>query len=126
MTVKLTPTPEEIESLSQRIGSGPVTIVNLLKFRDGEAGRAAYRRYMTASRPASSPRVEILYAGRAIADVGGGEDWDYIIIARYPDFADFAGTVTHPAYQVDAAAHRPEALEKTVMIVSREGPLEEL
>lgn len=126
MSSKLTPTPAEIDALRNTVPPGPVTIVNLLKFKPGSAARAAYRRYMEGARPASNPDMDIVFAGPAMADVGGGEDWDYVIISRYRQFDDFARTVTHPAYQTDAAAHRPDALEKTVMIVSREGDLDEL
>lgn len=120
---KLTPTIEEIEALRRTVPPGPVVIVNLLKFKPG-GGRAAYARYMEAARAAAFPGVEILHAGVAVGDVAAGEDWDYVILARYPDFDAFAGAVTHPAYQIDAAAHRPDALEKTLMLVTRPESLE--
>ena len=123
--VKLTPTIEEIDALRKTIPRGPVVIVNLLKFKPG-TGREAYRRYMAAARPASFPGVEILYAGAAWRDVGTGEDWDFVILARYPDFENFAATVTHPTYQVDAAAHRPAALEKTIMMVTQPANLDSI
>lgn len=126
MQVKLTPTPHEIEALRKTAPPGPVTIVNLLKFKPGRAGRAAYRRYLNACPAVSETKVEVIYSGNAIADVGGGADWDYVIIARHAAFDDFADTVTESGYQVDAAAHRPDALEKTVMLVCAASPLNEI
>jgi hypothetical protein len=120
--IKLTPTIEEIEALRTHVPPGPVVIVNLLKFRP-DGGREAYARYLRAAQAASFPGVEILHAGAALRDVAAGEPWDYVIIARYPDFAAFAGVVTHPAYQLDADAHRPAALEKTIMLVTQPGSL---
>ena len=71
--VKLTPTVEEIEALRKTIPPGPVVIVNLLKFKP-QGGREAYVRYLKEAGRASYPGVEIVYAGTAVRDVGGGED----------------------------------------------------
>ena len=81
---------------------------------------------MDASPPAAETKVEVIYSGEAVSDVGGGGDWDYVIIARYPAFENFTQAVTHPAYQGDATAHRPDALENTVMLVCAASPLSEL
>lgn len=121
---KLTPTVEEIEALRKTIPPGPVVIVNLLKFKP-EGGREAYVRYLQEASRASYPGVEIVYAGNAVRDVGGGEDWDYVIIARYPDFDKFAAAVTAKEYQVDADAHRPAALEKTIMMVTQPNSIQD-
>lgn len=122
--IKLTPTVEEIDALRKTMPPGPVVIVNLLKFKP-EGGREAYVRYMKAASKASYPGVEILYTGVARKDVGGGEDWDYVILARYPNFEEFAKAVTHPAYQIDADSHRPAALEKTIMMVTQPASFED-
>lgn len=121
---KLTPTVEEIEALRHTIAPGPVVIVNLLKFKP-EGGRAAYARYMQEASRCAYPGVEIIHAGAAARDMGGGEDWDYVIIARYPDYHSFAAAVSDPIYQTDADAHRPAALEKTVMLVTQPTALRE-
>lgn len=122
MTVyKLSPTDEELAALAARIPEGPIVIINLLKFQP-DGGREAYARYMESARGASHPEIEILHAGSVSADVGGGEDWDYSIIARYPRFADFMSVVTSEAWRA-ADVHRHKALERTVMIVS---PVESL
>ena len=116
---KLGPTPDEIEALRAAAPAGPIAVINLLKLKPGPEGKAAYRRYMEgAGGGARHPDCEIVHAGPAFHDFGTGEDWDYIIIARYPRFEDFAWTVTQDAWQIDGARHRPAALERTLMIVS--------
>ena len=121
---KLTPTLEELAALRKTIAPGPVVIVNLLKFKP-DGGRAAYARYMAEASRSAYPGIEILYTGTAAKDVGGGEDWDYVIIARYPDYESFAAAVSDPSYQIDADAHRPAALEKTIMLVTQPASLQD-
>ncbi|MBV9994784.1 MAG: hypothetical protein JO127_06190 [Caulobacteraceae bacterium] len=120
---RLTPDPVEIERLRKSAPAGPVLIVNLLKFKPGPEGRAAYQRYLDASRQVPSA-AEVIHSGPAFADVcDGAETWDHVIIARHPTFEAFAATVTHPDWQGSAASHRPEALERTIMLVTSAGPL---
>lgn len=119
---KLGPTREEIEASRAAAPDGPVAIVNLLRFKPG-VGRAGYARYLAGAAGAAHPDCTVLHAGPAFHDCGTGEDWDYVILARYPRFADFADTVAHEAWQVDGARHRPDALERTLMIVSPAGDL---
>ncbi len=119
---KLSPTDEEIAQLAKGAPAGQIVIINLLKFKAGPDARAAYGRYMEGARGASHPQIEILHAGPVLADVGMGSDWDYTIIARYPDFAAFASVVTSPIWRA-ADRHREQGLERTVMIVSPVEPL---
>jgi hypothetical protein len=115
---KLTPTLEELEEMRASAPDGPVVIVNLLKFKPGQAARDAYTRYLQAASKAADPNVEILYTGAALGNVGTGESWDFTIIARYRRFDDFVRVVVSSAYQQDAASHRDSALERTVMLVT--------
>lgn len=121
--MKLGPTPAEIEKLRPNAPEGPVMIVNLLKFRPGEEGRRAYGRYLAGAAGATHPDCELVHADPAFHDFGAGETWDYVIIARYPRFDDFAWSVTQDAWQLDGARHRPDALEKTLMLVTSVGDL---
>lgn len=115
---KLGPTLEEIEALRAKAPSGPICVVNLLKLKPAPGGRAAYLRYLQGSRAAAHPDCQVVHAGPVFHDFGTGEEWDYVIIARYPRFEDFAYSVTHEAWQRQAADSRPDALERTVMIVT--------
>lgn len=120
---KLGPTHDEIDRLRATAPDGPIAVINLLKFMPGPGGKAAYLRYAQAAGGARHPDCEVIHTGPAFHDFGTGEDWDYIIIARYPRFEDFAWSVTQDAWQEDGARHRPEALERTLMIVSPSGDL---
>lgn len=121
--IKLGPTREEIDEWSRTAPEGPVTIINLLKLKPAPGGPAAYLRYLQGAHGSTHPDVEVLHAGPAFHDFGTGEDWDYVIIARYPRFEDFAWAVSSDGWQASAAANRGDALEKTVMIVSPAGDL---
>jgi len=117
---KLSPTRQEIEALRARAPEGPVLVINLLKFKPGPDALAAYRRYLDLSASARHPDCTVIHIGPAFHDFGSGQDWDYVIIASYPRFADFAWTVTHAAWE-RAARERPAALERTVMLVTSAG-----
>lgn len=118
---KLSPTAAEIRKLQEEAPEGPIVMINLLKFR-ADGGREAYRRYIEVageavrSRGAQRPRV--LYAGIVGDDFGDGEDWDFLTLAEYNDYNHYAETMLNPAYQSEAVPIRPEALEKTLFMVS--------
>ena len=114
---KLTPTAEELAALRRNSPSGPLVAVNLLKFKP-DGGRAAYSRYMEAASAALPVGVKVLHVGTAGPDFGGGEDWDFVIIAEYPSADSFADFVTSQRYREHALPLRPQALERTVWLVS--------
>jgi len=119
---RISPDLAEIEQLRRQAPEGPVVIINLMKFKPGAEGMAAYQRYLDSARDPGLP-VEVIHAGPAFADVcDTGEQWDYAIVARWPSFAAFADGISSPRWQA-AAAHRPAALERTLMVVSPAGPL---
>jgi len=122
MAAKLSPTPEEIEAMRKQAPHGPITVVNLLKMRDGADAPIAYRRYLADTAHAHAPNCEVIHARPAFHDFGAGEAWDYVIIARYDRFEDFAVTVASGAWQ-HSARHRPEALETTITPVTSAGDL---
>lgn len=119
---RVSPELAEIARLRSQAPEGPVVIVNMLRFKPGADGPAAYQRYLEAARDPGLP-VEVIHAGPALADLcGAGDRWDYVIVARWPSFAAFADGVSGPGWQA-AAEHRPAALEQTLMVVSGAGPL---
>lgn len=116
---KVSPTVAEIEAMRTTVPPGPVVIVNLVKFQPGD-GKANYARYMEASRPAiQNAGVEVLYAGKAGKDIADDEQWDIVILARYPSFDVFADFVTHPIYQSVAIPFRDKGLKKALFMVSQ-------
>lgn len=118
--VKLTPTLEQIEQLRKTAPAGPIVITNLLRFKPN-GGREAYAAYLRAAKAANVDHdiqgPEVIFVGQAVEDVGTGELWDYVIIARYPCFEDFARVVSNPAYQ-ETEETRQRALDRTIMLVT--------
>jgi uncharacterized protein (DUF1330 family) len=79
---------------------GAVVMLNLLRFAPGGAG--GYAEYLRHFRP-HAERVggEILYYGLGSAPVVAepGEDWDAVLLVRYPSRRAFSEMVRDPDYQ---------------------------
>jgi uncharacterized protein (DUF1330 family) len=59
--------------------------------------------------------AEVLYAGECSTSlVAGTEDWDAIIVVRYPSRRSFAEIIKDPAYQA-VTQYRTKALEAAVL-----------
>ncbi len=87
----------------------PVVMLNLLKYRDvaasgfgvdGLSGREAYEVYGRAFAE-FNPRFggQPIWVGRGLNTVIGEEDWDVVILVRYPTRAQFLGMISDPDYQ---------------------------
>ena len=126
------PTAEQVRRLRDAGAEGPVTMVNLLKFReraryeDGTetpcSGREAYARYkhaFTVTVGAVS-QARVLYSG-PVAQVFIGApgqhetDWDEVLVVRYPSRAHFLAMMADPTYR-EALRHRYAGLERTVLL----------
>ncbi len=110
----------------------PVTMLNLLRFRDQAAypatddaepcsGRDAYARY---SRQALAHVRAVGGEPVVIAEVLGrfigpdNEDWDEMLLVRYPSLSAFLAMIGNPDYQA-ATIHRTAALADARLIVTR-------
>jgi uncharacterized protein (DUF1330 family) len=95
---------------------GPVVMLNLLRFR-ADGGRERYLEYVEHFRATAAPfGAEVLYAGEGstalVADPG--QDWDAVLLVRYPSRQAFSDMVRDPAY--GGGTHlRSEALEEAVL-----------
>jgi len=80
---------------------GPVVMLNLLRFAEG--GRESYFRYAEALRTTFLPRygAEVLYAGDGSTTLvaESGQDWDAVLLVRYPSREAFSAMVADPEYQ---------------------------
>lgn len=115
----LTPGPAELEALRDQVEPGPVVMINLLKFKQ-PGGREAFGRYGQVSGPLIlRQQGEVVYAGEAGPVIAGGQDWDMVILVRFPDIDHFIGLAGDPVYQAEAPALREAALERTLWMVSR-------
>ena len=95
---------------------GPVVMLNLLRFRPG--GRARYEQYMRALSESFLERVgaEVLYVGdgSTVLVAEPGQDWDMVLLVRYPSREAFSRMVADPEYQ-QVTHLRTEALEEAVL-----------
>ena len=107
----------------------PVTMLNLLRFRDEAAydadhpdppcsGRAAYARYAdNALRAVAAAGGHVVWQGqvRHALVAPADERWDAMLLVQYPSAAAFMDMVRSPAYQA-FVHHRRAALEEARLI----------
>jgi uncharacterized protein (DUF1330 family) len=124
------PTREQIEALAAGDMESPITMINLLRFRE----QADYPEGFAAE-PCSGEQAYGRYAEGALAAVGrvGGrpiwgadahqivigpeaERWDQAFLVRYPSRAKFLEMVADPDYQA-IVPHRTAALEDSRLIL---------
>jgi quinol monooxygenase YgiN len=119
---RITPDVDEVKRLRRDAPEGPILVVNLIKLRPGDTAREAYLGYRREAALGVPALVEVIHAGAAFADLcDDREQWDFVVITRYPHFDAFAATVSTPHYQATAARFRPDAIERTIMMVSPAG-----
>ncbi len=93
-----------------------MVMLNLLRFVDG--GRELYDQYAEHLRDTFLPRHggEVVYAGEGstVLAAEDGQDWDAVLMVRYPSRAAFSQMVADPEYQ--AVTHlRTRALREAVL-----------
>ena len=113
-----------MESAAPMIGDGPVTMVNLLWFREKPEYEAAFAESKPDSRSAyyegyagafvsvaqqlGVEGVEVVFVGSRKDGLvaGADDDWDDTVIVRYRNFADFRRIVESEQYLRQANPHR--------------------
>jgi len=131
------PTADQVRALRDGGPDGPITMVNLLKFRararyeDGDeapcTGREAYARYKHAfTRTVGEvSQARVLYEGPVgqvfIGTPGtAATDWDDVLIVRYPSRQHFLAMMADPRYR-ESLRHRYAGLERTVLLQCASG-----
>ncbi len=102
---------------------GPVVMLNLLRFAP-DGGREQYGRYVEHFRRTSSPfGAEVLYVGDGSTPLVAeqGQDWDAVLLVRYPSRQAFSDMVRDPAYGAGTSL-RTDALEEAVLQATVEWP----
>lgn len=125
------PTSEQLQALGQAEWDGPLSMLNLLKFKDqadypeGEhepcSGLEAYRRYAAVAGPfVEAVGGKPLFMGDAKFIIIGdeAEDWDEVLIVQYPTKQAFFDMITNAAYQA-TTVHRSAALERSALIAMK-------
>ena len=110
------PRGADLKRYLQEDPGGPVVMLNLLRFTEG--GRESYDQYAKALSETFLPRYggEVLYAGdgRTPLVAEQGQDWDAVLLVRYPSREAFSRMVADPEYQ-EVTAWRTGALTEAVL-----------
>lgn len=110
------PTGEDLKRLLDEDDGGPLVMLNLLRFADGK--RNSYEEYMRRFAETFADRygVQVIYAGEGSTTLvaEAGQDWDAVLLVRYPNRKAFSAMVADPEYQ--AITHlRSDALTEAVL-----------
>ena len=115
----------DFDALEQFPSEGPVTMLNLIKFRelsrDGDGtGRDAYKRYLdVAEKLVEAVGGAVFWVGKiqhpALCE--GDVVWDRALLVNYPSRAAFLEMINNPAYQA-ANVHRQNGVEKHIILAS--------
>ncbi len=128
----LQPSPAAGAALLARGMSGPVVMLNLLRFRETAdysqfphlapdspiTGEQAYTQYMKHAAPFVEARGgEVLFMGQGGAFLIGPseEQWDRVLLVRQKSVADFLAFAADPAY-LKGLGHRTAALEDSRLL----------
>jgi len=130
------PTPEQAQAFMAREADTPVSMVNLLKFKDKATydparpeaaenltGQEAYARYSAeVSKILAKLGAKTLFAGPAHGMLIGEGDWDTVAIVEYPSRAVMLGMGTSEDYQA-IHYHREAGLAHQLLIDTTKLPL---
>lgn len=128
----LEPTDAAARQMIERFPKGPVTMLNLLRFRQHAdysaypdlappetiSGQAAYERYMAHTAPlleAAGGRVTYLGCGKRFFIGPDDESWDWVMLVQQTSIADFLSFAQDPAFQA-GHGHRQAALEDSRLL----------
>jgi len=110
------PRGADLKRYLQEDPGGPVVMLNLLRFAEG--GRELYDQYAAALRETFLPRYggEVLYAGDGSTALVAeqGQDWDVVLLVRYPSRHAFSSMVADAEYQ-QVTGLRTRALTEAVL-----------
>jgi hypothetical protein len=137
--VYLDPADENVRQLLKRRISGPVVMLNLLRFREQAdyssfpelapaspiSGSAAYERYVRHTMPfltASGGSVELYGTGGHNFIGPADERWDLVMAIRQSSVEDFFAFASNAEY-LAGVGHRTAALEDSRLIPLVDRPL---
>lgn len=111
------PTGQDLKRFLAEDDGNPIVMLNLLQFKP-DGGRESYNKYSTAILPfLDAVGGEVVYYGTTstpLVQPEAGNDWDAVLLVRYPSRSAFSQMVANPDYQ--AITHlRTEALDAAVL-----------
>ncbi len=129
------PRKEQIEAVLASKITGPICMLNLLKFKERAAyedgretslsGREAYQLYAEKMAPYVEAKGGVLKHTSAahLLVIGDGElEWDAVGIMQYPSTKDFAMIAGAPEV-AEFAVHRTAGLDHQLLVACAEGAL---
>jgi uncharacterized protein (DUF1330 family) len=121
-TMPIHPTTEQINNLVNSDETGPVVMLNLLRFRP-EGGRRSYASYGDGLRSMlEKAGARVLWRGRADSVVVGEDEadgWDAVILVEYPSRRAFLDMVGGSEYE-KVGERRTKALVDSRLIACTE------
>ncbi len=111
----INPTGQSLKAFLEAAPDQPVTMLNLLRFREG--GRERYEEYLTHfGGYAREVGAEVLYYGEGDTALVAedGQAWDAVLLVAYPTRRAFSEMVRNPRYQ-EGTHLRDEALVEAVL-----------
>jgi uncharacterized protein (DUF1330 family) len=117
------PTPGALQKLAQAPETGPVVMLNLLKFKPGP-GAESYNEYgRQVAKILEKIGARILFMGAVAQSIIGSDgDWDAVAIVEYPSRQVFLEMGMSAEYQ--AIHHfRDEGLERTELYAINSMPM---
>ena len=118
--------PFNIDALAALPDDGPVTMLNLMRFRDRSldgngSGWEAYLRYSAlAIKEIKKAGGTIVWAGNAEAVALGAPEknrWDYTALVRYPSRAAFIAMMRSADYAVANVERRNGCADHTILAI---------
>ena len=132
----VTPTPEQLQQFQSSDFTGPVCMVNLLKFKDKAeyedgrdtdlTGQEAYGLYGQQMREfVLSKGGKFIFFGAVRQMILGSveEEWDSVAIVEYPSKEAFIEIVSSPEVQ-GFGVHRGAGLKGQLLIATSQGQIE--
>jgi uncharacterized protein (DUF1330 family) len=114
----LEPSQQQMKELQKITEQCPLVMVNLLKFKP-DGGAESYRIYGELFTKIMEPLgVEVVYRGDCKMTAIGDEDWDEVVVVRYPSREVFAVMASSEEYH-EATKYRLEALADSRLYITK-------
>jgi uncharacterized protein (DUF1330 family) len=123
----IAPDDAQIRKLADRGDSGPIVMLNLIRFREhalepaeGMTGAEAYGLYSAEVQPMlERARGRVLSAARCEEGIIGPSDpeWDMVLMVEYPSATAFLEMIGSPEY-LEARRYRAAALSDSRLVAS--------
>jgi uncharacterized protein (DUF1330 family) len=112
------PTESQIKSFVTSEISGPIVMLNLLRFKPA-GGRELYAEYGDGVGPIlNNIGAEIVFYGNAQAVVIGVGEWDLVVLVRYPSKDAFVQMLRLPEYQAIMGLRAEALLDSRLVCLS--------